>query len=214
MSTQRRAENLPSSVERYVEEGKAQGLDEGAAWAVAWSRYCKYKQPGSPHCTKKPSEYFPGKSARLITRAYLAGVSALDERKNDVRMQDDKSAMTRLARRVALRSITAANEGSVLSGSQRQKINMALIRAGLDGNKRFRSAGAALSAIAGVLDDNGVEWGEALSDSSLRQAKGRISIELASKTDDAFSPVQIRNTTLSFHWDTFDSGVEAVAYLG
>ena len=59
------AENLPPDVERYVEEGKAQGLDEGEAWAVAWSRYCKYKNPGSEHCQKSPGEYFPGRKAKF-----------------------------------------------------------------------------------------------------------------------------------------------------
>lgn len=52
------AQDLPADVERYVEEGKDQGLDEDAAWAVAWSRYCKYKNPGSEHCQMNPSEYF------------------------------------------------------------------------------------------------------------------------------------------------------------
>jgi hypothetical protein len=59
------AENLPADVERYVEEGKAQGLDEAEAWAVAWSRWCKYKKPGDSHCQMSPSEYFPGKTAGL-----------------------------------------------------------------------------------------------------------------------------------------------------
>lgn len=34
------AKNLPPSVERYVKEHKEQGMDEGKAWAIAWSRYC------------------------------------------------------------------------------------------------------------------------------------------------------------------------------
>jgi hypothetical protein len=57
------AKDLPPDVERYVEEGKAQGMDEGKAWAVAWSRYCKYKNPGSPHCQKDKGDYFPGRQA-------------------------------------------------------------------------------------------------------------------------------------------------------
>jgi len=38
----REAVNLPPSVERYVKETKEQspGIDEGAAWGIAWSRYC------------------------------------------------------------------------------------------------------------------------------------------------------------------------------
>ena len=55
--------NLPKDVERYVEEHKAQGQPEGIAWALAWSRYCKYKNPGSKHCQKEPSEYFKGRKA-------------------------------------------------------------------------------------------------------------------------------------------------------
>lgn len=59
------AKNLPADVVRYVQEGKDSGMDEGKAWAVAWSRYCKYKNPGSDHCKKDTSEYFPGRKASL-----------------------------------------------------------------------------------------------------------------------------------------------------
>ena len=61
----RTAEDLPKHVERYVEEGKEQGLEEGEAWAVAWSRYCKYKFPGSPRCKKEsPSDYLPNQGKK------------------------------------------------------------------------------------------------------------------------------------------------------
>jgi len=56
------AKDLPKDVERYVEEGKEQGMDESKAWAVAWSRYCQYKNPGSEHC--KQDEYFPGRDKK------------------------------------------------------------------------------------------------------------------------------------------------------
>jgi hypothetical protein len=55
------AKDLPKSVERYVQEGKDSGMDEGKAWAVAWSRYCKYKNPGSPRCHQ--DDYFQGRKA-------------------------------------------------------------------------------------------------------------------------------------------------------
>jgi hypothetical protein len=60
--------NLPKDVERYVKEHKEQGVPEDKAWAIAWSRYCKYKNPGSDHCKMETSEYFPGqnKSAREV----------------------------------------------------------------------------------------------------------------------------------------------------
>jgi len=64
----RTAKDLPKHVERYVEEGKEQGLDESEAWAVAWSRYCKYKFPDSPHCKKdSPEDYLQnqGKKAAV-----------------------------------------------------------------------------------------------------------------------------------------------------
>lgn len=57
------AKNLPADVERYVEEGLGQGMEESKAWAVAWSRYCKYKNPGSDHCKGSPGDYFPGREA-------------------------------------------------------------------------------------------------------------------------------------------------------
>ena len=59
----KQGKNLPPSVERYVEEGKDQGMDEGKAWAIAWSRYCQFKNPNSPHC--KQDSYFEGRSASL-----------------------------------------------------------------------------------------------------------------------------------------------------
>jgi hypothetical protein len=64
-SPMKTAKNLPPDVECYVEEGKAQGLPEDQAWAVAWSRWCKYKKPGDEHCQKSPSEYFPGRKAKF-----------------------------------------------------------------------------------------------------------------------------------------------------
>ena len=65
---QKQAKNLPADVERDVQEGKDQGMDEGKAWAVAWSRYCKYKNPGSDHCQMDSGDYFQGrKAARRIS---------------------------------------------------------------------------------------------------------------------------------------------------
>jgi hypothetical protein len=43
----------PKNVKRYVEEHLEQGMDVGKAWAIAWSRYCKYKRPGSPRCKQE-----------------------------------------------------------------------------------------------------------------------------------------------------------------
>lgn len=55
---------VPETVERYYQEGIDQGMPEAEAWAVAWSRYCKYKDPESKHCHLRQAEYFPGKGGK------------------------------------------------------------------------------------------------------------------------------------------------------
>lgn len=57
--------SIPADVERYVEETRASSpdYDDAQVWAVAWSRYCKYKNPGSDHCKKPTSEYFPNRKS-------------------------------------------------------------------------------------------------------------------------------------------------------
>lgn len=69
------AVDLPADVERYVQEGLDQGLPESEAWAVAWSRYCKYKAPGDPHCRMKAEEYFKAASKRVVSR-YVTALEA------------------------------------------------------------------------------------------------------------------------------------------
>ena len=65
----RTAKDLPKNVERYVQEGKDQGLDEGEAWAVAWSRYCRWKNPDSPHCKKdSPEDYLQNQGKKKAGR--------------------------------------------------------------------------------------------------------------------------------------------------
>lgn len=78
MGMSRFAKSIPADVERYVDEGKAQGMDEGKAWAVAWSRFCKYTSPGDDHCSGGPDEYLRGKNAasRVEYPDYDPNVSA------------------------------------------------------------------------------------------------------------------------------------------
>lgn len=119
-----------------------------------------------------------------------------------------------LARRIALRHLAAAQAGSVLPGAVKQKINSALIRAGMDGNQRFQSPGMALAKINQVLSEFGIEWDEVINSHRVGQPKGRMTIDLATQTEDPFSPVSIKNTALAFHWDTLETGIEVIAYLG
>ena len=64
-----RNKNVPAYVNDKVEEimEKQKEKDEGKAWAVAWSIYCKYKKPGSPHCKKETDDYFPGRKKKKAT---------------------------------------------------------------------------------------------------------------------------------------------------
>lgn len=71
----RTAANVPATVERYVKEHLDQGLEEGKAWAVAWSRYCAYKNPGSPRCHQE--EYFPGRKASSRVAGRYLGARSL-----------------------------------------------------------------------------------------------------------------------------------------
>lgn len=91
------AKNYPPEVERYVEEHKAQGMPVGKAWAIAWSRYCKYKNPGSEHC--KGKDYFPGRRSSTLPRR-----QPREAGKDDARMFNmDPTRYTREERRVILR---------------------------------------------------------------------------------------------------------------
>lgn len=56
---------VPEKVEQYYQEAMQQpGMIEAQAWAIAWSRYCKYTEPASSHCKLHRSEYFPGKGGK------------------------------------------------------------------------------------------------------------------------------------------------------
>lgn len=52
--------DIPADVERYVKEIEKSNpdYDEAQTWATAWSIYCKYKEPGSEHCSMPASDYF------------------------------------------------------------------------------------------------------------------------------------------------------------
>jgi hypothetical protein len=70
-------------VDRYYKETMeaSPGYSESQAWATAWSRYCKYKDPGSDHCKKDTGDYFPGKrkSAATIPSEERGGKPGYDD---------------------------------------------------------------------------------------------------------------------------------------
>lgn len=120
--------------------------------------------------------------------------------------------MSASARKVVARYLSAAAR---LDQKVRSAANAALIKAGMDGNGRFRSPGMALSRISEVLSSHGIEWGEVIQSFPLKQPQGRMLIDLAlSNPADPFSPTDIDNAALAFQWYQLDDDrYEVVAYL-
>ncbi len=87
--------------------------------------------------------------------------------------------------------------------------------AGLDGNKSFKTFGAAMNAITAALDKNGIELDDVPSADLFKGDSGRRTMRLAwSNPDDAFSPESIGNSMLSIQWSKHQSGnYEVTAYL-
>lgn len=109
----------------------------------------------------------------------------------------------------------AANPEAKLDKQDRAMINESLVRAGLDGNGRFRSVGMALSAASDVLDDYGLEPDEVLSAWKFSGPSGHTQIRVAeSNRNDPFSPVPVENSVLAFSWHQLAEGRwEALAYM-
>lgn len=106
-------------------------------------------------------------------------------------------------------------KGAKLDAKTKQLVNRSLIKAGLDGNKRFRSAGEALAKAGSVLAEHGLEWDEVINGFRLNQPNGHVNVRLAlTNQEDSYSPTSVENTSLAFFWDTLETGVEAIAYLG
>lgn len=62
MLRDRTAKNVPKKVDEYVKKFEAEGKDPGYAYALAWSIYCKHKNPDSPHC--KADSYLDGQGKK------------------------------------------------------------------------------------------------------------------------------------------------------
>ena len=69
------SESVPAKVKEHAEDvqSKNPDYDDAQVWATAWSIYCKYKDPGSDHCKKDTSEYFPGKGSKEAEAELNAG---------------------------------------------------------------------------------------------------------------------------------------------
>lgn len=102
-----------------------------------------------------------------------------------------------------------------LDARTKSQATAALIKAGMDGNGRFRTLGEALSRAGDVLAQFGIEWGEVINSHSLNKPAGSVNVDLAkTNNEDPFSPADIANSRLAFQWYTLDNNqFEVVAYL-
>ena len=115
--------------------------------------------------------------------------------------------------RVVARYLSAAS--ARLPPKTKTSTNLALIRAGMDGNGRFHSPGAALTVASKVLEENGLELGEVINGFPLSLPKGQMNLDIAvSNPDDPFSPTTVGKSSLAIQWYKLDGGMyEIVAYL-
>ena len=121
---------------------------------------------------------------------------------------------TRMAKRVASRYQKQSGSKRLDQGVRRE-INSLLIRAGLDGNGRFRSAQQGYARAVDVLQDEGIELDEVVSSHLFNQPSGTIRADLAfTNYTDRFSPISIDNSVLYLQYTELRDGVyEVVAYL-
>ena len=130
----------------------------------------------------------------------------------DVPMVPTRYASASVSRIVArFRAKTAA----VLPQGQKQKVNMALMRKGMDGNKPWPRLGQALSEIGAILAANGISH-DTMSSNYFRGKDGtaRLDIDFINEAD-PFSPTPITNSMLVVTYHQFEETDrwEVVAYL-
>ena len=120
----------------------------------------------------------------------------------------------KMASRVASRYQKQSGSKRLDQGVRRE-INGLLIRAGLDGNGRFRSAQQGYSRAVDVLQDEGIELDEVVSSHRFNQPSGIIRADIAfTNFADRFSPISIDNSVLDLQYTELRDGVyEVVAYL-
>jgi hypothetical protein len=122
---------------------------------------------------------------------------------------EKKASVSRIVAR--FRAKTAA----VLPQGQKQKVNMALMRKGMDGNKPWPRLGQALSEIGAILAANGISH-DTMSSNYFRGKDGtaRLDIDFINEAD-PFSPTPITNSMLVVTYHQFEETDrwEVVAYL-
>lgn len=87
MRSDKTADDIPETVERYVEEHEEQGMETSKSYALAWSRYCA-DNPDSPHC--KQDDYFPNRPE--VAEGIRSSHKSMNQEKRDA-MRDRKEAL-------------------------------------------------------------------------------------------------------------------------
>ena len=101
--------------------------------------------------------------------------------------------------------------GRITSG-ERQKANLALSAAGMDGNTSFPTVGAGINTTMSALAKVGIEPADIFQTFG---PSGKQTLRLSrTNTADLFSPTDLSNTMLVFSWYQRDSGnYEVTAYV-
>lgn len=99
--------DIPKTVERYVKEHLDQGYDESKAWAIAWSRFCKFKYPDSDRCQQ--DEYLPNQGVKSASwEDTLIKIGTLvPELRDDIRNVLAKESPYRFERRLRDKGLEA-----------------------------------------------------------------------------------------------------------
>lgn len=98
----------------------------------------------------------------------------------------------------------------------RSRINNALNKAGLDGNKGFSQISQIISTISSILNKFDMEFNEMTNSDLLSGNNGQRLITIAqSNPEDQFSPTPIENSSMFLQWSPLGDTdkISAVAYL-
>lgn len=108
-----------------------------------------------------------------------------------------------------------ASRGQPLDRQTRQRANVALIKAGLDGNTYFDKAQQGYAKAVDVIAGFGMELATIPNSFVFTRPEGKVDVDLAWKNPtDSFSPEEVPNSVLVVTFHQMDSGrFEVIAYL-
>ena len=153
----RTAENLPDYVEDKVKMFKEKGYSEDKAWPIAWSIYCKYKEPNSPHCHQDTDDYF-SKQASTRSPEELKDINIIKPVLDEIQKDTEPNLFVKLINLFVARK---EREALVLAKEEGGSKLFHLVMEGFKMLEKFnprptafgrRSAGAVKDALMDILD--------------------------------------------------------------